>query len=255
MRFCSLQITLYTYVFRDLEPGCMLVPGWVPDLGPMIMTSSHVRDHPRAVVCLLTVRISYMCSTLIISSQSTRSPRRAREKNRPNVLFLRGPVPVRSKKSAFRAGRMSPTTDVRHLRKHTNLTYVWYHKRKKNPTVGRCTCTLTIAPPPPHPILPPQFPLILEVGWLGCSGEYYSRPLHCIGGDWILLAVRCLPFLLITTLDTALFYQVRPWRSSTHTASFLSLESCTVLTAFVGMVKTWICDQEYSCFRCLRSII
>lgn len=36
----------------------------------------------------------------------------------------------------------------------------------------------------------------------------YIYPFPCIGGDWLLLAGRVCPFLVIIFMDTALFYQI-----------------------------------------------
>jgi hypothetical protein len=36
----------------------------------------------------------------------------------------------------------------------------------------------------------------------------YKYPFPCIGGDWLLLAGRVCPFLVIIFMDTSLFYQI-----------------------------------------------
>jgi hypothetical protein len=46
---------------------------------------------------------------------------------------------------------------------------------------------------------------------MGCKGDWYnfgnSFRLPCISGDWILVAARVFPFIIVALFDTALFYQ------------------------------------------------
>lgn len=50
--------------------------------------------------------------------------------------------------------------------------------------------------------------VVTQRGWLECSDKYYIYPIPCIGGDWLLLAGRVCPFLVIIFMDTSLFYQI-----------------------------------------------
>lgn len=57
--------------------------------------------------------------------------------------------------------------------------------------------------------------LLWERGWLACAdGQYHwhtvwgSFHTPCVGGDWILIAARIGPFVLVALFDTALFYQI-----------------------------------------------
>uniref|UniRef100_A0A6S8NKA7 1,3-beta-glucan synthase n=1 Tax=Dunaliella tertiolecta TaxID=3047 RepID=A0A6S8NKA7_DUNTE len=51
-------------------------------------------------------------------------------------------------------------------------------------------------------------------GWLECGdntyggSSWYTYPFPCIGGDWLLQAVRVAPFVVIIYMDTSLFYQI-----------------------------------------------
>ena len=55
-----------------------------------------------------------------------------------------------------------------------------------------------------------QLTLVFKINWLGGRDrERYWGVLPCISGDWVLAAARLLPFVIITLLDTSLFYQVR----------------------------------------------
>lgn len=60
--------------------------------------------------------------------------------------------------------------------------------------------------------LPHQVRLLLTRNWLGCRDKHYHLPggvaLPCVGGDWILVAARMFPFVIVALFDTALFYQV-----------------------------------------------
>ncbi|GIL92522.1 hypothetical protein Vretifemale_20040, partial [Volvox reticuliferus] len=53
--------------------------------------------------------------------------------------------------------------------------------------------------------------LLLTRNWMGCKGDWYRFPggvrIPCIGGDWILVAARVFPFVIVALFDTALFYQ------------------------------------------------
>ncbi|GLI69231.1 hypothetical protein VaNZ11_013721 [Volvox africanus] len=53
--------------------------------------------------------------------------------------------------------------------------------------------------------------LLLTRNWMGCKGDWYRFPggvrIPCIGGDWILVAARVFPFIIVALFDTALFYQ------------------------------------------------
>ncbi|GIL51750.1 hypothetical protein Vafri_7680 [Volvox africanus] len=53
--------------------------------------------------------------------------------------------------------------------------------------------------------------LLLTRKWMGCKGDWYRFPggvrIPCIGGDWILVAARVFPFIIVALFDTALFYQ------------------------------------------------
>jgi hypothetical protein len=55
--------------------------------------------------------------------------------------------------------------------------------------------------------------------------------LPCIGGDWLLVAARMFPFLIVALFDTALFYQVKRMQRSGNCASeglrSPSLQPCT----------------------------
>ncbi|KAJ9527498.1 hypothetical protein QJQ45_025772 [Haematococcus lacustris] len=54
---------------------------------------------------------------------------------------------------------------------------------------------------------------VLRHNWLPCANERYTimgteLPLTCIDGDWLLVFVRTLPFLMVCMVDTHVFYQV-----------------------------------------------
>ncbi|KAG2442264.1 hypothetical protein HXX76_002351 [Chlamydomonas incerta] len=52
--------------------------------------------------------------------------------------------------------------------------------------------------------------LLLTRNWLGCQGPVYrisSFTFPCVGGDWILVAARVIPFIIVALFDTMLFYQ------------------------------------------------
>ncbi|EFJ48653.1 hypothetical protein VOLCADRAFT_90840 [Volvox carteri f. nagariensis] len=52
--------------------------------------------------------------------------------------------------------------------------------------------------------------LLLKRNWMGCKGSSYRFGhvrIHCIGADWILVAARVFPFIIVALFDTALFYQ------------------------------------------------
>lgn len=50
--------------------------------------------------------------------------------------------------------------------------------------------------------------VVTQRNWLECKHKYYVYPFPCVGGDWLLLAGRVCPFLVIIFMDTALFYQI-----------------------------------------------
>jgi hypothetical protein len=52
-------------------------------------------------------------------------------------------------------------------------------------------------------MLPVQIKLILQVNWLPCSAPFYKiggfeLPVPCADGDWVLVVVRVLPFVLVS---------------------------------------------------------
>lgn len=57
--------------------------------------------------------------------------------------------------------------------------------------------------------------MMLKRDWLACKDTHYHLGAHlvlpCIGGDWVLVAARVFPFVIVALFDTALFYQVRAW--------------------------------------------
>lgn len=63
----------------------------------------------------------------------------------------------------------------------------------------------------PSPLPNPQLRLLLTRNWMGCKGPVYrfgnGVNVPCIGGDWILVAARVFPFIIVALFDTALFYQ------------------------------------------------
>lgn len=85
--------------------------------------------------------------------------------------------------------------------------------------------------------------LVFKIHWLGCKDgdQWYWGVLPCVSGDWVLAAARICPFVIITLLDTSLFYQVGQRRTGSLSAASLGARplcvsrrpqaACTVDTA------------------------
>ena len=81
-------------------------------------------------------------------------------------------------------------------------------------------CTVdcpSLSPPLPLPLCAAQVRAIFSRGWLSCSTAYYLKHIPCVGGDWLLVVARIMPFLVIAFMDTALFFQVGREREQSGT--------------------------------------
>lgn len=61
--------------------------------------------------------------------------------------------------------------------------------------------------------IPVAVDIILQRDWLGCSTRTYTfgswaSPLPCIGGSWLLIAIRVTPPLLVCIFDTQVVYNL-----------------------------------------------
>lgn len=90
---------------------------------------------------------------------------------------------------------------------------------------------------------------VFKADWLECKQSLYFNVIPCPGGDWVLAVLRVFPFVIITLIDTSLFYQVTVTLFGILRALFkLNLG---VLTNWEEVVKEFYKAPYRWWFRCM----